>query len=135
MAVVGAGLTAVAFAPLLWLGPSWTPWLLAGPLALAGCGLALQATALEAAPSGDAGMASGTFSTSRYLGSSVGSAALGALASALLIPRAARPVPSVGLSPALSQRPDQKAAATMSTESRRCRGAERAGGRGGSPLP
>lgn len=84
VALAGCGLTLVGLAPLLGLGPGWPAWSLAGPLLLAGCGLALQApavqaAAIEAAPVEHAGMASGVFSTSRYLGSIVGSAALAAL--------------------------------------------------------
>jgi len=41
---------------------------------------ALQTTAVEAAPARDAGMASGVYTTSRYLGSIVGSALLARLA-------------------------------------------------------
>ena len=84
VALVGGGLTAAALAPLIWLGAGLTGLALALPLAVAGCGLALQApaiqaSAVEAAPASEAGMASGVFSTSRYLGSIVGSAALAAL--------------------------------------------------------
>jgi EmrB/QacA subfamily drug resistance transporter len=87
VALTGSVLTAAALTPLLWLGPTWPPWLLAVPLALAGCGLALQgpavqAAAIESAPLRHAGMASGVFSTSRYLGSIVGSALLAALLAA-----------------------------------------------------
>jgi len=59
--------------------------LLVGALMLVGLGIgtgtaALQTTAVEAAPARDAGMASGVYTTSRYLGSIVGSALLARLA-------------------------------------------------------
>jgi EmrB/QacA subfamily drug resistance transporter len=84
VALAGAALTLVALLPLVWLGAGLGGWMLALPLAFAGCGLALQApavqaSAVEAVPAAEAGMASGVFSTSRYLGSIVGSAALAAL--------------------------------------------------------
>ena len=58
---------------------------LVGALMLVGLGIgtgtaALQTTAVEAAPARDAGMASGVYTTSRYLGSIVGSALLARLA-------------------------------------------------------
>lgn len=58
---------------------------LIGALMLVGLGIgtgtaALQTTAVEAAPVRDAGMASGVYTTSRYLGSIVGSALLARLA-------------------------------------------------------
>lgn len=49
VAAAGAAITAASLAPLLWLGPGWSPWLLAGPLMIAGCGLALQGPAVRAA--------------------------------------------------------------------------------------
>lgn len=84
VAVLGSGLALIALAPLLLLNAGWPAWLLAVPLALAGSGLALQtpaiqAAAIEAAPVHQAGVASGVYSTSRYLGSIVGSAALATL--------------------------------------------------------
>ncbi len=84
VALIGGLLSVLGFAPLLWIGPSWSPLLLVPPLGVAGCGLALQspaiqAAALEAAPVQRAGVASGVFSTSRYLGSITGSAVLAAL--------------------------------------------------------
>ena len=84
VAFAGGIVTVLGLGPLLWIGPSWSSWLLVAPLAAAGCGLALQspaiqAAALEAAPVHQAGVASGVFSTSRYLGSITGSAVLAAL--------------------------------------------------------
>lgn len=84
VALVGSALALVAFVPILWLGTGWASYALMIPLALAGCGLglqspAVQAAAIEAAPLDRAGVASGVFSTSRYLGSIVGTAALGVL--------------------------------------------------------
>ncbi|HEX5501102.1 MAG TPA: MFS transporter [Thermomicrobiales bacterium] len=84
VALGGGALALAGFAPLLRLAPGWSPWLLAAPLLVAGCGLALgtpaiQAAAIEAVAVRHAGMASGVFSTSRYLGSIVGSAVLAGL--------------------------------------------------------
>ncbi|HEX5414557.1 MAG TPA: MFS transporter, partial [Chloroflexota bacterium] len=92
--IVGCALTFAAFLPLLWLGPGWSSLLLAAPLAVAGCGLALQtpavqALAIEAAPLKQAGMASGVFSTSRYLGSITGTALLAAFLGGGAVPSAA----------------------------------------------
>lgn len=72
--VLGTGLLAAA-------GAGVTVPLLVAALLLIGLGIgtgtaALQTTAVEAAPAGDAGMASGVYTTSRYLGSIVGSALL-----------------------------------------------------------
>jgi hypothetical protein len=60
------------------LGWASSAGVLLGGLALAGAGLGLggaglQISAVEVAPSGEAGMAAGVFATSRYLGSIVGS--------------------------------------------------------------
>lgn len=84
VALVGSVTTLLALTPLLWIGPTWPSWFLIGPLVAAGCGLALltpsiQAAALEGTPIHQAGVASGVYSTVRYLGSISGSALLAAL--------------------------------------------------------
>ncbi|MGI8915903.1 MAG: MFS transporter [Chloroflexota bacterium] len=79
--VAGLALAAVAFTPLLWEAPTWSGGVLALTLALAGAGLGIaspgmQTAAVEAVPARQAGAASGMYSTSRYLGSIVGSSVL-----------------------------------------------------------
>jgi len=80
-AVAGLSLLVLGLAPLALHGGQIATYVLLAGLGLIGAGLGLssaglQAAALEAAGSGEAGVASGVFSTSRYLGSIVGSAAL-----------------------------------------------------------
>jgi EmrB/QacA subfamily drug resistance transporter len=72
MALLALGLLPLAF------GWASSAWVLLGGLALAGAGLGLgsaglQISAVEVAARGESGMAAGVFSTSRYLGSIVGS--------------------------------------------------------------
>jgi MFS family permease len=82
--VVGACLVSLGILPFLAIGPNW-PWpLYLLPLILVGAGLGLsmapvQATAIETAPSSQAGQAAGLFSTMRYLGSILGSSILAAV--------------------------------------------------------
>lgn len=81
---VGMACLSLGLLPLAWLG--WTidvGWLL-GSLFVTGVGVGLssaglQTSALEAVSVQDAGVASGVFSTSRYLGSIVGSSLLAGL--------------------------------------------------------
>lgn len=86
-AVIGLGSLAVGLLPLAMTGETIAPPLLIGGLALAGAGLglsaaAIQTSALEAVGLAQTGMAAGVFSTSRYLGSILGSAAMTALLAA-----------------------------------------------------
>jgi len=79
--VAGLSLVALGLVPLALGGSRVTTQALLAGLGLIGAGLGLssaglQAAALEAAGPGEAGVASGVFSTSRYLGSIVGSGAL-----------------------------------------------------------
>jgi EmrB/QacA subfamily drug resistance transporter len=79
--VGGMALLALGLLPLALGGASFAGLLLGGR-ALAGAGLGLtaaglQISAVEAAARGESGMAAGVFSTSRYLGSIVGSSLLG----------------------------------------------------------
>ena len=79
--VAGLGLLVVGFIPLVYGGGAITTRALLVGLALIGVGVGLssaglQAAAVEAVEPEDAGVASGIFSTSRYLGSIVGSGAL-----------------------------------------------------------
>ena len=80
-AVLGGVLVAVAGTGLVWTDPGDVP-VLAGVL-LAGCGVgqglaaaAVQVAGLEALPPDRAGLASGVWSTCRYVGSIVGSSLL-----------------------------------------------------------
>ena len=82
-AMAGHALATAGLVPLA-LGAERSGGLLLGCLAAAGVGFALamaplQTSAVEAVRREDAGVASGLFSTSRYLGSIVGSVALAAL--------------------------------------------------------
>jgi MFS family permease len=85
-AVVGNGLVAAAGVPLV-LDPVGSPAVLVACLVLAGTGVglstaALQTAAIESVPAPLAGAAAGMYSTSRYLGSIVGTIALGSLITA-----------------------------------------------------
>jgi MFS family permease len=78
---VGACLISLGVLPFLAIGPNWSWPLYLFPLILVGAGLGLsmapvQATAIETAPSSQAGQAAGLFSTMRYLGSILGSSIL-----------------------------------------------------------
>jgi EmrB/QacA subfamily drug resistance transporter len=82
--VVGACLISLGILPFLAIGPSWSWPLYLLPLILVGAGLGLsmapvQATAIETAPSSQAGQAAGLFSTMRYLGSILGSSIMAAV--------------------------------------------------------
>lgn len=79
--VAGLALLTCGALILVWLGPGGGLAPLVAGLAVAGVGLGvssagLLATSVEAVPEQQAGVASGAFSTSRYLGSIVGSALL-----------------------------------------------------------
>ena len=86
-AVAGIGLLSAGLLPLAlaaWAGSTPGAAALIGGLSLAGIGLGLsgaglQLTAIETVGPGEAGVASGAFSTSRYLGSIVGSSVLAAM--------------------------------------------------------
>ena len=85
-AVVGIVLITLGAFPFLLVNPawSWPAYLL--PLIFIGAGLGLsmapvQTTAIETAPSSQAGQASGLFSTMRYLGSILGSSVMAAVLS------------------------------------------------------
>ena len=83
-ALVGLGLLSATLLVLLVVGRLPTTPLLVLALGLAGAGLGIalapvQAAALDAVEPGRAGMVSGAWSTSRYLGSITGSAVLAAL--------------------------------------------------------
>jgi MFS family permease len=86
-AVAGIGLLSAGLLPLAlaaWAGTTPGAAALIGGLSLAGIGLGLsgaglQLTAVETVGPGEAGVASGAFSTSRYLGSIVGSSVLAAM--------------------------------------------------------
>jgi EmrB/QacA subfamily drug resistance transporter len=82
-AVVGLGLSALTSIPLVIATDGIPVGLLVGCLAVSGVGLglssaAMQTTSLESVPPEDAGVASGVYSTSRYLGSILGSSILAA---------------------------------------------------------
>jgi MFS family permease len=81
--VAGMALLALGLLPMA-LGGAGVAGLLLGGLALAGAGLGLgspglQTSAVEAVGPAEAGVAAGVFSTSRYLGSIVGSSLLAGL--------------------------------------------------------
>jgi MFS family permease len=83
-AVLGACLIALGVLPFVAIGVTWSWPLYLFPLILVGAGLGLsmapvQATAIEAAPTSQAGQASGLFSTMRYLGSILGSSIMAAV--------------------------------------------------------
>ena len=82
--MAGLALLAVGVAPIAMMGADITLAALVGSLAVAGIGLGLsmpglQTSAVESVGSREAGMASGVYSTSRYLGSILGSAILAGL--------------------------------------------------------
>jgi EmrB/QacA subfamily drug resistance transporter len=83
-AVAGMTMLTLGVLPLLFAGTQISiPLLLAG-LALSGIGLglsgaSLQASAMDSVEAGDAGVAAGVYSTSRYFGSIVGSSLLAGL--------------------------------------------------------
>ena len=81
--VLGHAMLALGIAPLAW-NPALPPLALVACLALAGAGLGLgsaglQTSAVEAVPADQAGVASGLFSTCRYIGSFAGSIVLARL--------------------------------------------------------
>lgn len=81
--VAGHAMLALGIAPLA-LDPGLPAWALVACLALAGAGLGLgsaglQTAAVEAVPAEQAGVASGLFSTCRYIGSFAGSLVLARL--------------------------------------------------------
>jgi DHA2 family methylenomycin A resistance protein-like MFS transporter len=83
-ATLGTALIALGTAPLIAIGTGWTWWTLLVPLVVVGVGIGLsaapvQATAIQAVPSSEAGQAAGMFSTMRYLGSILGSAGMAAI--------------------------------------------------------
>jgi EmrB/QacA subfamily drug resistance transporter len=85
-AVLGTSLIAAGASPFLLVYPTWSWSLYLVPLVCIGAGLGLsmapvQATAVETAPSSQAGQASGLFSTMRYLGSILGSSVMAAVLS------------------------------------------------------
>ena len=82
-AVVGLSVSALSAVPLVVAGDGIPVGLLVLALAVSGVGLglssaAMQTTALESVPPEAAGVASGVYSTSRYLGSILGSSILAA---------------------------------------------------------
>lgn len=85
-AVMGMALISLGALPFLAVDPAWSWLVYTFPLALVGAGLGLsmapvQTTAIETAPSSQAGQASGLFSTMRYLGSILGSSVMAAVLS------------------------------------------------------
>jgi EmrB/QacA subfamily drug resistance transporter len=85
-AVLGAFLITAGVSPFLLVAPAWSWSLYLAPLVFIGAGLGLsmapiQAAAVENAPSSEAGQASGLFSTTRYLGSILGSSVMAAILS------------------------------------------------------
>lgn len=81
---IGLFLLSLGLLPLAWSGGTVSTPALLGGLALAGAGLGLsgaglQTAAVEAVAAKHSGVASGVFSTSRYLGSIVGSSVLGGM--------------------------------------------------------
>ncbi len=85
-AVVGMALITLGAFPFLLVDPAWLWLVYLIPLIFIGAGLGLamaplQTTAVESAPSSQAGQASGLFSTMRYLGSILGSSVMAALLS------------------------------------------------------
>lgn len=85
-AVVGMILIALGAFPFLLVDPAWLWLVYLAPLIFIGAGLGLsmaplQTTAIETAPSNQAGQASGVFSTMRYLGSILGSSVMAAVLS------------------------------------------------------
>ena len=83
-ALAGTLLAALAALPFLVIAPSWPWWAYLAAVTLLGSGLGLsgasvQAAAMRAAGTADAGQAAGLFSAMRYVGSIVGSAVLAAV--------------------------------------------------------
>jgi EmrB/QacA subfamily drug resistance transporter len=82
--VVGMFILALGLTPLAWFGWQVELWIMLSSLAVAGVGLGLssaglQSSSVESVSPKDSGVASGVFSTSRYLGSIVGSSLLAGL--------------------------------------------------------
>jgi MFS transporter, DHA2 family, methylenomycin A resistance protein len=83
-ALAGTALAAVATLPFLAIAPTWPWWGYAAAVTLLGSGIGLssasvQAAAMRAAGTADAGQAAGLFSAMRYAGSIVGTAVLAAV--------------------------------------------------------
>ena len=86
-AVLGAIIATAGLAPLIAIGEGWSSFTVAGLLAVVGVGIAIQmpsvqASSVDSVPERVAGMASGVYSTGRYVGNILGvvviAAALGA---------------------------------------------------------
>jgi DHA2 family methylenomycin A resistance protein-like MFS transporter len=87
-AVLGTLLIAAGVSPLIAISSGWSWPILLAPLVALGIGVGLssapvQATAIGAAGTGEAGQAAGLYSTMRYLGSILGSAGMAAVLSNL----------------------------------------------------
>ena len=83
-AMLGGFFSLVGTAPLIAIGEGWGVLPIAACLATMGLGLSLlfpstQTAALESVSAEDAGMASGVFSTTRFMGSMIGASLLAAL--------------------------------------------------------
>ncbi len=83
-AVAGAAVALVGALPFVAISPSWPWWVFLAVLVVLGTGIGLssapiQAAAMQAAGSAEAGQAAGLFSTMRYTGSIVGTAGLAAV--------------------------------------------------------
>lgn len=82
--IIGLGVGTIGLLAMVFAGATTPYWLLVVPLLAIGLGIsytmpAATATAIEAAPSDQAGMASGAFNASRQLGSTFGVAVFGTL--------------------------------------------------------
>jgi DHA2 family methylenomycin A resistance protein-like MFS transporter len=83
-ALAGTLIAMAGAAPLVAISTSWTWFAYLVPLMVVGCGIGLagapvQAAAMQAARTGEAGQAAGMFSTMRYLGSILGAAGMAAI--------------------------------------------------------
>ena len=83
-ALLGGLLMVCGVAPMMFLQASWSPWLVAFLLLFVGAGSAMQQPAVQTSSVDsvrpeDAGMASGVFSTGRYVGTIIGTAVAAAL--------------------------------------------------------
>ena len=83
-ALIGTVVAAVGTLPFLAIAPTWPWWAYGAAVTLLGTGIGLssasvQAAAMRAAGTSDAGQAAGLFSTMRYVGSIVGTAVLAAV--------------------------------------------------------
>ena len=83
-AFIGGVIAVMGMAPLMFVEPSWSPVIIGLCLVVVGLGFsmqfpAVQASSVDSVRAQDAGMASGVYSTSRYIGTIMGTAVAAAI--------------------------------------------------------